>query len=136
MTEKPATIAEDRPMTDEERTIAEYLLRHAGAPEALAFVPQLDSARVIGRCSCGCPTIDLAIPPELRVADAPAERLLADASAKVAGKTVGAMMFQYEGLLTMLEVYRLEDFSEEPFGLPSVDTIERISWKVPGQGAR
>ena len=135
MTQEAGPIPQDRPLTEEERAIAEYLLLHAGAPGAAAFVPQLDSARVIGRCSCGCPTVDLAIPPELRVADFPAERLVADATGKVGGKIVGAMVFQDQGLLTLLEVYRWEDLSEEPFGLPTVETIERLVWTTPERPA-
>jgi hypothetical protein len=38
------------------------------------------------------------------------------------------MLFQNCGLLSGLEVYRLEDFSDDPFGLPAVDTIERMVW--------
>jgi len=127
--EKPATtMEEDRPLTAEERTLAERLLRCAALKEALAFIAQLDQARVTGRCSCGCPTVDLTVPPELRVADPPPGRPLADATGRVDGKIVGVMLFQSEGLLSLLETYRLEDFSDAPFGLPSIDSIERLVW--------
>jgi hypothetical protein len=119
---------EDRPLTPEERAIAERLLRCAAPEEALAFIPQLDQARVTGRCSCGCPTVDLTVPPELRVADPPPGRPLADATGRVNGKLVGVMLFQSGGLLSLLETYRLEDFSDDPFGLPSIDSIERLVW--------
>ena len=36
------------------------------------------------------------------------------------------MIFQDNGLLSLLEVYRLEDFSAEPFG--ALETIERLDW--------
>ncbi|MFZ0747679.1 MAG: hypothetical protein WAM85_24960 [Terracidiphilus sp.] len=38
------------------------------------------------------------------------------------------MLFQSGGLLSLLEVYRLEDVSDDPFGLPVVETIERMVW--------
>jgi hypothetical protein len=126
---KPATtLDEDRPLSDGERAIAERLLREAAPSEALAFLPQLDHVRVHGKCSCGCPTVDLTVPPECRVVDPPQNRPLADAIGRVNGKLVGVMLFQSEGLLDLLEVYRLEDDSDDPFGLPEVETIERMVW--------
>ena len=119
---------EDRPLSSDERLLAEHLLKHAGVPDADTFIPQLDHLRVVGKCSCGCPTVDLAVPSELRVQRPPGERLIADAIGRVNGKVVGAMIFQNDGLLSLLEVYRLEDFSDEPFGLPALETIERLDW--------
>jgi hypothetical protein len=126
---RPAsTLLEDRPLSAEEKAIAERLLRDAAPSEALAFLTQLDHARVTGRCSCGCPTVDLTVPAEFRVADPPQNRPLADATGRVDGKLVGVMLFQSGGLLSLLEVYRLEDVSDDPFGLPAVETIERMVW--------
>jgi hypothetical protein len=120
---------ENRPLTVEEKAVAERLLRCAAPKEGLAFIAQLDHARVTGRCSCGCPTVDLTVPLEFRVVDPPPDRPLADATGSVNGKSVGIMLFQSEGLLGCLEVYPLEDFSNDPFGLPQVDSIERIVWQ-------
>ena len=41
---------------------------------------------------------------------------------------VGAMIFQADGLLTLLEVYRLEDSTDAPFGLPAIESIQRMDW--------
>jgi hypothetical protein len=41
------------------------------------------------------------------------------------------MIFQDDGLLTCLEGYRLEDMSDDAFGLPPVETIERLVWEPP-----
>jgi hypothetical protein len=127
------TLPLDRPLTPEEHSLAEHLLRHAAVPGVEAFVTQLAYARVTGQCSCGCPTVDLTVPPELRISDPPAERPIADATGRVDGKLAGVMIFQTQGLLTCLEIYRLEDVSDDPFGLPPVETIERLEWKKPGQ---
>lgn len=126
---KPArTLPEDRPLTSEEKELSEYLLRHAAPAESVAFIPQLDHARVTGKCSCGCPTVDLAVPNEFRVPNPPPGRPLADATGRVGGKLVGVMLFQNGGLLSLLETYRLEDLSDDPFGLPPISTIERLAW--------
>jgi hypothetical protein len=122
-------VAADRPLTPHEREFAENLLRRAGAAEALAFVPQLDYAHVTATCPCGCPTIDVEIAAEFRVQPTPTARLIADALGRTDGKVVGAMIFQDQGLITLMEVYRLEDFSDQPFGLPSIDSIEPIVWE-------
>jgi hypothetical protein len=127
------TLALDRPLTLEECSLAEHFLRHAGLPGAAAFIPQLTHARATGQCSCGCPTVDLAVPPDMRVSDPPKNRLIADATGRVDGKMVGAMIFQNDGLLTLLEIYRLEDISENAFGLPPVETIEKLVWDEPNQ---
>jgi hypothetical protein len=127
--DKPvSTLDEDRYLSDDERALAERLLRQFAPPEAVVFLPQLDHARVTGRCSCGCPTVDLTVPSEFRVASPCQERPLADAFGRVNGKLVGIMLFQTDGLLCLLETYRLEDFSDDPFGLPAIDTIQPCVW--------
>lgn len=127
--DRPArTLDEDRPLSANERALAERLLREFASPEAVAFLPQLDDARVTGRCSCGCPTVDLTVPPELRISSPCTDRPLADAMGRINGKLVGIMLFQSGGLLCLLETYRLEDSSDDPFGLPAIDTIQPCAW--------
>jgi hypothetical protein len=46
------------------------------------------------------------------------------------------MIFQDEGLLTLLEIYRLEDVSDNAFGLPPVETIEKLVWDSPTRPAQ
>lgn len=62
-----ARIAEERALTRDERVLIEWLLEH-GEPGARSFLPQLAETTVIGRCPCGCVSVDLAvggrIPPE------------------------------------------------------------------------
>jgi hypothetical protein len=38
------------------------------------------------------------------------------------------MIFQNQGLLSLLEAYRLENFSDNSFGFPLPETIEPIVW--------
>lgn len=115
-------------MSAPEKSLAKRLLRDFASPGAIAFLPQLDHARVTGRCSCGCPTVDLTVPIEFRVADPPSERPLADAFGRVDGKLVGIMLFQTGGLLCLLETYPLDDFEEKAFGLPVATTLETCHW--------
>jgi hypothetical protein len=42
------------------------------------------------------------------------------------------MLFQENGLLSLLEGYRLEDVSDDPFALPAVETVERLQWNEDG----
>jgi hypothetical protein len=51
---------------------------------------------------------------------------------RVNGKVVGIMLFHSGGLLSLLETYRLEDFGEDPFGLPAIDTLGPCSWMNKG----
>ena len=129
--ERPAeTVDEDRPLSAAERAVAERLLRECAPPEALAFLPQLDHARVIGKCSCGCPTVDVSVPAQFRVADPPSGRPLADAFGRVDGKLVGVMLFHTDGLLCLLETYALDDFEDSVFELPAATTLEPARWNA------
>ena len=123
--ERATTITLDRPLSDEEHAIAEWLLRNA-EPPALDFLPQLKVARVTGRCSCGCPTVDLTIPQDL-----PREKYrrspIAEGTGYVGPDMVGLMLFQAGGHLTCLEVYDLSDISH-PYPLPALATLSVLSW--------
>jgi hypothetical protein len=119
---KPAkTLPLDRDLTSEERAIAEWLLLNADPP-ATAFLHQLDSARVTGQCSCGCPTVDLLIGPDTPRAE-PVDNPVGDAIGEVNGKMVGVMLLQSQGFLTCLEVYDLSDI-EPPYGLPDLSSLK------------
>jgi hypothetical protein len=76
--------------------------------------------------------VDLTVPPEFRVENACPDRPLADAFGRVNGKLVGIMLFQSGGLLCLLETYKLEDFSDDPFDLPAIDTIQPCVWSNEG----
>jgi hypothetical protein len=54
------SISENRPLTQEEAALVKWLLEH-GTDEARALLPQLDRARVVSRCSCGCTSVDFSI---------------------------------------------------------------------------
>jgi hypothetical protein len=114
------TLPLDRDLTSDERAIAEWLLLKD--PPATAFLHQLDSARVTGQCSCGCPTVDLLIGPGTPRAE-PRDNPVGDAIGEVNGKMVGVMLLQSQGYLTCLEVYDLSDI-EHPYGLPGLSSLK------------
>lgn len=115
---------ENRSITAKERSLVEWLLRH-GNTGAEQFLKQVDSLRVVSKCSCGCPTVYFA-PEGAQVAQT-AERILADFLAKVDGQDAGIILFQREGRLSSLEVYSLAG-TDKPFGLPELETI--YSWEA------
>jgi hypothetical protein len=118
----------DRALSVEERAIAEWLLQHDDPP-ATPFLSQLDVARVVGRCSCGCPTVYLEIPEETPPAG-PRDNPVGDATGEVGGKMVGVMMLQRGGYLTCLEVYDLSDI-ERPYGLPNFSSLRPFNGRHP-----
>src|SRR4051812_13382793 len=61
MAHRAATaIPENRPLTEAETALVKWLLEH-GTDEGRALLPQIDRARVVSRCSCGCASVDLSI---------------------------------------------------------------------------
>ena len=51
---------ERRALSKEERTLLEWLVAN-GSPEARQYASQIEDIMVVGRCTCGCPSIDLAV---------------------------------------------------------------------------
>jgi len=49
-----------RSLTQDEDRLLRWMIEHGG-PEAEAYVEQLGRLRVVSECTCGCPTIDLAL---------------------------------------------------------------------------
>jgi hypothetical protein len=118
-------ISLDRGLSEEERAIAEWLLTNA-TPPALSYIPQLDRARVTGRCKCGCPTATLSVPDGVARGE-PRDNPVGDAFGTVDGNLVGVMLFLSDGLLSSLEVYDLSEI-EHPYGLPDLSTLRPAAW--------
>ena len=110
---------ENRPVTEKERSLIEWLLRH-GNPGSEPFLTQVGSLVVVSKCSCGCPTVYFAQEGESMAQDA--EHILADYLATVNGEDVGLILFQRGGHLSSLEVYS-QAGTDKPFGLPELETI-------------
>jgi hypothetical protein len=120
------TIPLDRPISDEERAIAEWLLLNS-KPSAVAFLPQLKGIRVTGQCSCGCPTVDLRVAEGILPAPLQ-DNPLGDALGEVNGNMVGVMLLGSGGYLACLEVYDLSDITH-PYGLPDLKSLRPFEAK-------
>src|SRR5712692_528441 len=101
------TIPDNRPLTDEEREFLTWLLEH-GEPSATEYLSQIPSLTVVGRCSCGCPTIDLALAGKHGRGES---TIVADFIGDTPeGALVGVIVHVREGLLSELEVYDMADY--------------------------
>jgi hypothetical protein len=119
---KHAPIAEDRPLTPEERTLLEWLIEH-GKPEARDFTTQLQGIRVVGRCRCGCPTIDLGV-EGAKEATTGASQILADFVGQTPeGWQVGVLLHVRSCKLSELEVYNLSEH-EGAYSLPTIASLK------------
>ena len=114
---------EDRPLTDAERTLLEWLIAH-GSREAQQYAPQASQVRVVATCTCGCPTIDVAagdrdhrtVGGSLVIADF--EGLTPE------GIEVGVILHVRQDQLSELEVYAMPD-GDGPFGLPTIESLRQ-----------
>jgi hypothetical protein len=112
-------LADKRPLTTEERTLLDWLIAH-GLPNAHGYATQLDLVTVASRCTCGCPTIDLAVDGDHTSG---ASEILADAEGRSPeGISVGVILHCREGRLSELEVYPIDEV-QGPFALPSPSTL-------------
>ena len=95
----------NRSLTDAERRLVHWMLEH-GAPEAAAFLPQLEVAEVTPwRCPCGCASINFRIQgmPEAP----PGVHPIADFYFGSDDSLSGIFVYEKDGILSGLEVYGL-----------------------------
>jgi hypothetical protein len=115
---------ERRPLTEEERILLEWLLAN-GNPEAKPYVSQIANVNVVGKCTCGCPTIDLALGDHEQRKTAPSI-ILADFVGKAPeGIEVGVILHAREAEISELEVYAISDW-KGPFNLPTVESLKQF----------
>ena len=95
-------MTEDRPLSVAERSLlTELLTRGAGTT---ALLPQLEGARVVARCDCGCPSVEVTVAdacerdPALSGAVVNAEALSPE------GVPVDVIVFADAGRLWRLEI--------------------------------
>jgi hypothetical protein len=109
-----------RALTRAERELLSWLLNLSDSGRQ--YLDQVSKLRVVGSCSCGCPTIDFAAPEQTVAARGPST-IVADGEGTVAeGGRVGVIVHVREGALSELEVYALD--AKTPFSLPSIDSCE------------
>ncbi len=105
-----------RQLSTHEQDLIDWMLRH-GSSEPQRFIEQLAAVRVVSRCSCGCASIDLAVPgrrlPEGGL------RIIGDFLFGNATNLCGAFVFERDGVLAGLEVYGLAVEAPRVLPLPS-----------------
>jgi hypothetical protein len=95
-------MTEDRPLSPGERALlAELLTRGEGTSALLA---QLEAARVVARCDCGCPSIEIAV-ADAAGADPPMSGVVVSAEAlSPEGVPVDVIVFAQAGRIWRLEI--------------------------------
>jgi len=119
-----STIPERRELSPDERKLLEWLLAH-GTPEASFYVAQLPILKVVSRCACGCPSIDLVV-GEKNSRTTGASTIIADTMGRSPeGALVGVIVHVREGEISELEVYSV-DGEAEVFSLPKSEMLKVI----------
>jgi hypothetical protein len=112
-----------RSLTPQEKAVLRALLKHADFDGRGALLGQIDVAQVVGRCGCGCATVDLEVGE--RPVDEAASRPLPNQANVIGadGEPIGGVMvFIANGRLSTLEVYSNTDEPINP--LPSVSELD------------
>jgi hypothetical protein len=116
-------IPEDRPLSDEERSLVRWMLEH-GESHAPSFLSQLEQARVSSRCRCGCASINFSVagvePPTTGM-DVLSDYLWNDAE----GHKFGAFVFTQGGLLAGLDLWSV-DGAVTPTWIPRPDQLRSM----------
>lgn len=94
-----------------------------GTPQSGAYASQLPLVTVASRCSCGCPTLDLAVAGRSASLGSPSTILAGAAGVSPEGVRFEILLHGREGMVSELEVYA-SDGEDGPFTLPVVECIE------------
>src|SRR6266487_4462699 len=116
MNERTFFVEEQRNLSTEEINLIEWLLINTKHSE---LIEQIEKAKVISKCSCGCPTVDLEV---AGVDKQPINLHLSASGYSPEGILVGIILHVRNGLLSELEVYS-ED-GTKIFGLPDTDKLK------------
>jgi len=98
-----------RPLTEAQSQVLSSLLA-LDFPGVIELRCQAPSARVVGKCSCGCASVELEVdrelcPPSTAGRPIPAEATVLDRSDNPVG---GVMVFLKAGYLSYLEIYSFD----------------------------
>jgi hypothetical protein len=123
-----------RPLSPRERDLVEFLLT-GDFPGVEALREQARQARVIGRCDCGCPTIDLAIDREHARPAQTAHRVPVSAPAAGWAPFEILLLVDDDGWIDSLEY--VDYTGTPPADFPPRDAFEPpIALSAPSQGHR
>jgi len=96
------TLKEERSISAEEAEIVAWLLLHASVTGSLEHLARVvEALRVVGRCSCGCPSVDF----EIGGQSLPAQPIADGTGELVDGTEVGVTVWGRTNAITGLEIY-------------------------------
>ncbi|MDP2233096.1 MAG: hypothetical protein Q8K89_05640 [Actinomycetota bacterium] len=115
------SIPEDRPISAKEAALVSWLLLNAQMGcDTAGRSASVDDLRVVGRCSCGCPSVDF-------VENGQGSGAFPIASAygtTVDGVVAALVVWEREGVISGLELCELD---EPVRSLPLIDTLTMMS---------
>lgn len=116
------SVVVNRSLTAGERLLIRWMLEH-GVPGGLSFLAQLENAKVVSQCACGCASINFEIAgqptPQGNVG------ILADFVFGSEANLCGIFVFEKSGVLAGLEVHGLA--VNPPSQLPTPAELRPIS---------
>jgi hypothetical protein len=130
-------LAEPRPLTPQERELLDFLLD--GPVDSPELRAQAATAVVAGVCSCGCPSIQLAVDDEAPRARLDGCEVIASGSAQIRAKGIGrddprtevalhivGDVRDGDGVIWELEVWPTAADGEQMPELPPVDELQFV----------
>ena len=109
-----------RALTQQEAALLRWMLEHCG-PDARACMDQIGRLRVVSECTCGCPTIDLALDDQ-PAATKVGSLIIADAEGKSPeGFRVNVIVHVRDDVISELEVAAVDNTG--PFALPRPEDL-------------
>lgn len=113
-------IPEDRSLTAQEYQLVCWLLEH-GDQNAKSYRNQLESAKVVSRCYCGCASINFSV--DGKTSPETGLHVLSDYQwISAEGHLFGVFVFAKGELLSGLEVWSIDGMAT-PTVLPSVENL-------------
>jgi hypothetical protein len=123
------TLAEKRPLTNEEKQLLRWLLNN-GNPGSDSFIPQIDRALVTAKCNCGCASIYLTVDDRAKEEKA-GWTIVSDYQWRSdSGNLCGIMVFAQNNFLILLDLWSI-DGVEVPAQLPDPTRLVRRSESIP-----
>jgi hypothetical protein len=112
-----------RPLESQEKAVIVAMLCQSG-PKEQEFLPQLEGLMVQRGCTCGCPSLSFAPPPDGTRINLYRQNVVAEMTGQAIDGLVGLILWQAGGKLTGLEAYDLAGREPPtPYELPKPETI-------------
>jgi hypothetical protein len=111
-----------RVLTDHERELTGWLLARGGG-KGEALLSQVNRARVVGRCACGCASLDLAVEGRAFSAQGEEERVSPDFFWDgESGALCSVYVYARNGTLARVQTWSAGG-AATPASLPSIDVL-------------